>query len=147
MVASNLGSPALKERERKTVLYRTAVMPYACMPPPPFPWPCAGDDKRCESRTRRGKGRAATGDVAAAGRGWQGPRFGQPPWTSAVRAARAGCHASEGSAGAGNSCLLAFASAPSAQHGSMSPECFWWGGSSTAQPHFPCIREAREAPW
>lgn len=45
------------------------------------------------------------GDVAAAGKVWQGPYFGQPPWPFATRAARAGCHVPEGSAGAGSSCL------------------------------------------
>lgn len=68
-----------------------------------------------------GKGRDATVAVAAAGWLWQDPHSGQLPWPSAMPAARAGWHTLKGSAGAENSCLLAFTSAPSTQPGFTSP--------------------------
>lgn len=105
------------------MLYHSTVRLYLCTLLPLFPWPCACDDKRCKSRTRRGESPTATEDMAAAGRVWRSPRFGclglvfGPGHLSCVRrgqgsTCRRAAHA--------NSCLLAFASAPSTQPGFLS---------------------------
>lgn len=37
------------------MLYDATVMLYICTPPPPFPWPFVGDDKKCKKQDALGK--------------------------------------------------------------------------------------------